>query len=44
MTTQNLLPLRALVRREMAKLIEEGKVVAVESEKKNIGKLYKPTT
>jgi hypothetical protein len=32
---------RALVRREMEKLIKEGKVVAVESEKKNIGKLYK---
>jgi len=35
---------RQFVRSRMAKLIEEGKVEAVESEKKNIGKLYKPTT
>jgi hypothetical protein len=32
---------RAYVRREMARLINEKKVEAVESEKKNIGKLYK---
>lgn len=32
---------RAIVRREMEKLIVEKKVEAVKSEKKNVGKLYK---
>jgi len=35
---------RQLVRARMAKLIQEKKVEAVESEKKNIGKLYKLPT
>jgi len=40
MTTQNLLPLRALVRREMARLIEEGKVKITEAEMERAARLY----
>lgn len=36
--------LRAVVRRVMEKLIKDGKVETVESEKKNMGRLYKLPT